>query len=87
MDWFGLSGAYLISGGAVLLIAIPLLLLLLKEPSTPAQSQKRLDFDGKPMRDDRTILKHIDKVRNAVVMTGLKCAALCHKRCNGQQTV
>ena len=45
MDWFGLSHTYLISGGAVLLIAIPLLLLFLKEPSAPAQSSKQRDSD------------------------------------------
>ncbi|HKC87619.1 MAG TPA: MFS transporter, partial [Blastocatellia bacterium] len=33
MDQFGWRNAYAISGGAVLLVAIPLLLLFLKEPS------------------------------------------------------
>jgi MFS family permease len=41
MDWFGWRNAYAISGGGVLLIALPLLLLFLKEPSTPVQSSKR----------------------------------------------
>jgi MFS family permease len=45
MDWFGLSNTYLISGGAVLLIAIPLLLLFLKEPLTPARSSKESGSD------------------------------------------
>src|SRR5262249_46642800 len=38
MDRFGWRNAYAISGGAVLLVAVPLLLLLLKEPSTPVHS-------------------------------------------------
>jgi MFS family permease len=38
LDRFGWSNAYAISGGAVLLVAVPLLLLLLKEPSAPVRS-------------------------------------------------
>ena len=34
LDQFGWRNAYAISGGAVLLVAVPLLFLLLKEPST-----------------------------------------------------
>jgi MFS family permease len=45
MDWFGWRNAYAISGGGVLLIALPLLLLFLKEPSTPVQSSKRDSAD------------------------------------------
>jgi MFS family permease len=41
MDWFGWRNAYAISGGGVLLVALPLLLLFLREPSTPAQSSKK----------------------------------------------
>jgi MFS family permease len=40
LDWFGWRNAYAISGGAVLLVAVPLLLLLLKEPSAPVRSSK-----------------------------------------------
>jgi MFS family permease len=45
MDSFGWRNAYAISGGGVLLIALPLLLLFLKEPSTPVQSSKRDSAD------------------------------------------
>src|SRR5215813_14825935 len=38
MDRFGWRNAYAISGGAVLLIAVPVLLALLKEPSGPVRS-------------------------------------------------
>jgi MFS family permease len=41
MDRFGWRNAYAISGGAVLLIAVPLLLLLLKEPSAPGRSNRQ----------------------------------------------
>src|SRR5262245_39272060 len=37
MDQFGWRNAYAISGGAVLLVAVPLLLLFLKEPSAPVR--------------------------------------------------
>jgi MFS family permease len=45
MDQFGWRNAYAISGGAVLLIAVPLMLLLLKEPakSVRASEQKVTD--------------------------------------------
>jgi MFS family permease len=38
MDRFGWRDAYAISGGAVLLVAVPLLLLFLKEPAGPVRS-------------------------------------------------
>src|SRR5215475_2467915 len=38
LDRFGWRNAYAISGGAVLLVAVPLLVLLLKEPSAPVRS-------------------------------------------------
>lgn len=38
MNWFGWRNAYAISGGAALLVAVPLLILFLREPSKPAQS-------------------------------------------------
>jgi MFS family permease len=41
MDRFGWRNAYAISGGAVLLVAVPLLLLFLKEPSAPARSSSQ----------------------------------------------
>src|SRR5215475_5442072 len=37
MEQFGWRNAYAISGGAVLLVAVPLLLLFLKEPSAPVR--------------------------------------------------
>ncbi len=42
LDRFGWSNAYAISGGAVLLVAVPLLLLLLKEPSAPVRSSRQV---------------------------------------------
>jgi MFS family permease len=45
MDRFGWRNAYAISGGAVLLIAFPLMLLFLKDPSTPGQSSKHGEPD------------------------------------------
>lgn len=41
LDRFGWRNAYAISGGAVLLVAVPLLLLLLKEPSTTVRLSKQ----------------------------------------------
>jgi MFS family permease len=41
MDRFGWRNAYAISGGAVLLVAVPLLLLFLKEPLKLAQSSEQ----------------------------------------------
>jgi MFS family permease len=41
MDWFGWRNAYAISGGGVLLIAVPLLLLFLKEPSKRDRSSEQ----------------------------------------------
>ena len=46
MDQFGWRNAYVISGGAVLLVAVPLLLLFLKEPSAPARSSRQGATDG-----------------------------------------
>jgi MFS family permease len=46
MDRFGWRNAYAISGGAVLLVAVPLLLLFLKEPSAPVQSSKTAVVDA-----------------------------------------
>jgi MFS family permease len=46
MDRFGWRNAYAISGGAVLLVAVPLLLLFLKEPLKLAQSSEQ-DNRGK----------------------------------------
>jgi MFS family permease len=46
LDQFGLRNTYAISGGAVLLIAVPLLLLLLREPSTIAQKSERRATDA-----------------------------------------
>ena len=46
MDQFGWRNAYAISGGAVLLVAIPLLLLFLKEPSAPVRSSRQSAADG-----------------------------------------
>jgi len=45
MDQFGWRNAYAISGGAVLLLAVPLLLLLLKEPSAPARLSRQSATD------------------------------------------
>jgi len=42
LDGFGWRNTYAISGGAVLLIAVPLLLVLLKEPSTTVRSSKEV---------------------------------------------
>ena len=42
MDRFGWRNAYAISGGAVLLVAIPLMLLLLKEPSALVRSSRQV---------------------------------------------
>jgi MFS family permease len=46
MDQFGWRNAYAISGGAVLLVAVPLLLLFLKEPSAPVRSSSQSAADG-----------------------------------------
>jgi MFS family permease len=46
MDRFGWRNAYAISGGAVLLIALPLLLLFLKEPSTHVRSSEHGEHGG-----------------------------------------
>jgi len=46
MDQFGWRNAYAISGGAVLLVAVPLLLLFLKEPSAPVRSSGQSAADG-----------------------------------------
>jgi MFS family permease len=45
MDQFGWRNAYAISGGAVLLVAVPLLLLFLKEPSAPVRSSSQSAAD------------------------------------------
>ncbi len=45
LDRFGWRNAYAISGGAVLLVAVPLMLALLKEPATAAHSSKQNDAD------------------------------------------
>src|SRR5262245_36470194 len=42
MDRFGWRNAYAISGGAVLLVAVPLMLLLLKEPSALVRSSRQV---------------------------------------------
>jgi MFS family permease len=41
MNWFGWRNTYAISGGAALLVAVPLLIFFLKEPSKPAQSSEQ----------------------------------------------
>src|SRR4029079_1383116 len=46
MNWFDWRNAYAISGGAALLVAVPLMLLFLKEPSTRAQSSKQGGSDA-----------------------------------------
>jgi MFS family permease len=46
MDQFGWRNAYAISGGTVLLVAVPLLLFFLKEPSAPAPSSRQSATDG-----------------------------------------
>jgi predicted MFS family arabinose efflux permease len=46
MDQFGWRNAYAISGGAVLLVAVPLLLSFLKEPSAPVRSSGQGATDG-----------------------------------------
>jgi len=46
MDQFGWRNAYAISGGAVLLVAVPLLLLLLKERSAPVRSSRQSGANG-----------------------------------------
>jgi MFS family permease len=46
MDQFGWRNAYAISGGAVLLVAVPLLLLFLKEPSAPERLSGQTATDG-----------------------------------------
>jgi MFS family permease len=48
MDRFGWRNAYAISGGAVLLIAVPLLLLFLKEPAARVQSPEH-GLAGEPV--------------------------------------
>ena len=40
MNWFGWRNAYAVSGGAALLVAVPLMILFLKEPSNPARSSE-----------------------------------------------
>ena len=40
IDQFGWRNAYAISGGAALLVAVPLLLLFLKDPSAPVRSSR-----------------------------------------------
>jgi MFS family permease len=45
LDHFGWRNAYALSGGAVLLVAVPLMFFLLKEPSTPVQTSKRTVAD------------------------------------------
>lgn len=42
LDHFGWRNAYAISGGAVLLVAVPLMLLLLKEPAKPVIVSKQI---------------------------------------------
>ena len=46
MDQFGWRNAYAISGGAVLLIAVPLMLLLLKEPAKSARASEQSVTDA-----------------------------------------
>src|SRR5215813_6038719 len=46
MDRFGWRNAYAISGGAVLLVAVPLLLLFLKEPAGPVRLSRQSATDG-----------------------------------------
>ncbi len=46
MDQFGWRNAYAISGGAVLLIAVPLMLLLLREPENSVRASKQNVTDG-----------------------------------------
>jgi MFS family permease len=46
VDQFGWRNAYAISGGAVLLVAVPLLLLFLKEPPAPVRSSRQSAADG-----------------------------------------
>jgi len=46
IDQFGWRNAYAISGGAALLVAVPLLLLFLKEPSAPVRSSGQSAADG-----------------------------------------
>ena len=46
IDQFGWRNAYAISGGAALLVAVPLLLLFLKEPSAPVRSSRQSAADG-----------------------------------------
>ncbi len=41
LSLYGWRNAYAISGGAVLLVAVPLLLLFLKDPSTPVRSSEQ----------------------------------------------
>jgi len=45
LDRFGWRNTYAISGAAVLLIGVPLMLLLLKEPSNPARSSEQRAAD------------------------------------------
>jgi MFS family permease len=46
IDQFGWRNAYAISGGAALLVAVPLLLLFLKDPSAPVRSSRQSAADG-----------------------------------------
>ncbi len=46
MDQFGWRNAYAVSGGAVLLIAVPLMLLLLKEPAKSARASEQSVTDA-----------------------------------------
>jgi len=46
MDRFGWRNAYAFSGGAVLLIAVPLMLLLLKEPANPSRTLEQNPSDA-----------------------------------------
>src|SRR5215831_336684 len=46
LDHFGWRNAYAISGGAVLFVAVPLLFLLLKEPSTIARMPEQSAIDA-----------------------------------------
>lgn len=46
MDQFGWRNAYAISGGAVLLIAVPLMLLVLKEPAKTVRASERSVADA-----------------------------------------
>jgi MFS family permease len=48
MNWFGWRNAYAISGGAALLVAVPLLILFLREPSKPAQLPEQSGGGEKP---------------------------------------